>query len=298
MLKTQDGLAVIWGDPWLLNESRMKQSPMSAGLEVQACLFACSSRLEPKDSQEKRWRPCPLSSEPLSCTMLTGWVAKGDKRGSLREKSSGLHAGPAGQCLGDWQTAQRHTFIAIVSPGSKSEGWEHAGLAGFQPQRLQLFLIGTWHSSMVKHISQIKMSSDPTVTAFIRNMWKKKKGNGWMNEWMKGWMNEGSFFLQSSRENYRVNLSIQNQAFFFFKGKVTSFSFCVFIVALFVFCEIKLGHICLAVLLIKPQLEWGLCFAYAMNQLAVLSLTVSSCLGEKNCVSNLHVRRQSLSALL
>lgn len=56
-----------------------------------------------------------------------------------------------------------------------------------------------------------------------------------MNEWMKGWMNEGSFFLQSSRENYRVNLSIQNQAFFFFfKGKVTSFSFCVFIVALFV----------------------------------------------------------------
>lgn len=97
---------------------------------------------------------------------------------------------------------------------------------------------------------------------------------------------------QSSKVNYSVDLTLNfltmlstgNQTFFFFfQGKaqwphfpsVSSLLLCSF------FCEIKLGHICLAVLLIKPQLKWGLSFGCSANLLSVLSLTVLSCLWEK-----------------
>lgn len=72
---------------------------------------------------------------------------------------------------------------------------------------------------------------------------------------------------------------------------VTSLSFLSSLLLCAFFREIKPGHICLAVLLIKPQLERGLSFGRAANLLSVLSLTVSSCLREK-CISDLHVKRQ------
>lgn len=99
---------------------------------------------------------------------------------------------------------------------------------------------------------------------------------------------------QSSKVNYSVDLTLNfltmlstgNQTFFFFQGKaqwphfpsVSSLLLCSF------FCEIKLGHICLAVLLIKPQLKWGLSFGCSANLLSVLSLTVLSCLWKKKNV--------------
>lgn len=125
----------------------------------------------------------------------------------------------------------------------------------------------------------IKVSSALTVRALIRDMWR-------INEWMTilfsifwdklqcGFDTKILNYVVYSKPGICVCVFKENTRWPHFPS-VSSLLLCSF------FCEIRPGHICLAVLLTKPLLEWGLCLGCAANLLSTLSLTVLSCLGEK-----------------